>query len=1003
MATSVVIGSGKVAETLAALMCTTGRRVALCAPRLQSQKYIRQVIQADSEQKIPMMFIDDLKHQQTLAARSYNRLSVNVDLNNIKEVHEIIDATTAEESDLLIPMHSQHVSLRLYDPILETKSAKIFAHVQTDNAALQRVYELLYSMGISVLSCEESKVADRIVSDMFAVKKSDQLTKLMTTLTSPLQSATRETPKNNPAMADAVGWQNSASAIEIAVDRIKKEHLIDDIYLNFIYVIDDCIESKAAGLSSQLFIDANVSAIIGPSCNAAALSVANLAAFYNTAILTWGLTIASALLDKQRYPTSITISPVSQTVSVGIYETMLKFQWTEFSYIYVDDEKCPYFKEDLEQALTSDSNYTTMARVVLLTDLSTANIRRQLEKLKSVSRIFVLCMPETGPNVKRTLMLEAHDLGMTNDEYLYLFAGPKSTAYQRNLEQTSSSGEVVAIWVDWEKNPDGRDEDARKAFLRTMVLVATPIEGQEYADFKKEVVQRMKVAPFFCVEECAAHEYQEAAEYADQLHDTVYLYALILNRTLQEQNIESIRNGSGLLVKTAIEFDGMSGQVRMNEDGQRMPNMILANLDSTGAQRTVATLAIDGRLVNWTYAIEDQGLIWDAYRGNQPLTRPLCGFTGTNCPINFFVDYLFVVIIVGFIIALCLVAAILAIYCIIKTRKLEQKRLDDLWHISKIMLKPIVASSKKAQEIHSSRSLQSGATAHTSSTRITFDRQAETARYAFFIYENEFVAARKHPVRVMLLQSDRSRLREMRTMEHENLNRFIGMCIDAPTCMSIWRYCTRGSLKDVIRKSSINMDGFFIYCLIKDVASGLAYLHSSQLGKHGRLTSSCCLISDRWQVKITDFGLSFLQDQEKRTENELLYTAPEILRQGDSAEGTREGDFFAIICSELVGQTSAWDLENRKEDVDEIVFMLKRGGKSFRPDLIMREGDLNPGLGHLIRECWEENPQNRPSIETINKLMRNMNDGRNANPDGPRLLGLGKSTRQAWKTRSKKG
>lgn len=77
------------------------------------------------------------------------------------------------------------------------------------------------------------------------------------------------------------------------------------------------------------------------------------------------------------------------------------------------------------------------------------------------------------------------------------------------LEQTSSTGDVVGIWVDWSENPDGRDEEAKLAFMRTMVIVATPVQGEQYAAFKKEVIERMKLPPYNCVDECKEKEYQE--------------------------------------------------------------------------------------------------------------------------------------------------------------------------------------------------------------------------------------------------------------------------------------------------------------------------------------------------------------------------------------------------------------------------------------------------------------------------------------------------------------
>ena len=57
--------------------------------------------------------------------------------------------------------------------------------------------------------------------------------------------------------------------------------------------------------------------------------------------------------------------------------------------------------------------------------------------------------------------------------------------------------------------------------------------------------------------------------------------------------------------------------------------------------------------------------------------------------------------------------------------------------------------------------------------------------------------------------------------------------------------------------------------------------------------------------------------------------------------------------------------------------MVKRGGRTpFRPSLDEADEDINPAMLHLIRDCWDEDPKQRPNIDMVNKLMKNMNSGR---------------------------
>ncbi|CAI2353808.1 unnamed protein product [Caenorhabditis sp. 36 PRJEB53466] len=208
---SIVVGSGALAETVVGLLCAAGRRVSLVAPsaKVNAQKFdsavIKTILQEDSEKKIPFEFIDDLKQQQKLAEKNFKKINVTTDLSKIEAADQIIDACSADESALLThtakavpnatiislnsdksPMHSNHVSVKMYSPIRDTKTVKMFANSKASKKAIEEVNQLLDSMGFTVLSEEDSQVADRLVKDMQQVEKSSQLSKLASILVNPL-------------------------------------------------------------------------------------------------------------------------------------------------------------------------------------------------------------------------------------------------------------------------------------------------------------------------------------------------------------------------------------------------------------------------------------------------------------------------------------------------------------------------------------------------------------------------------------------------------------------------------------------------------------------------------------------------------------------------------------------------------------------------------------------------------------------------------------------------
>ncbi|KIH67844.1 hypothetical protein ANCDUO_01823 [Ancylostoma duodenale] len=85
--------------------------------------------------------------------------------------------------------------------------------------------------------------------------------------------------------------------------------------------------------------------------------------------------------------------------------------------------------------------------------------------------------------------------------------------------------------------------------------------------------------------------------------------------------------------------------------------------------------------------------------------------------------------------------------------------------------------------------------------------------------KNEPVAALKHEIRINFDSKEAAVFRLMRQIENENVNRFIGICIDGPQMMSLWRHCSRGSINDVVMKGALMMDNFFVVSLLKDIVN----------------------------------------------------------------------------------------------------------------------------------------------------------------------------------------
>ncbi|KAL7302296.1 hypothetical protein TKK_0004960 [Trichogramma kaykai] len=220
-------------------------------------------------------------------------------------------------------------------------------------------------------------------------------------------------------------------------------------------------------------------------------------------------------------------------------------------------------------------------------------------------------------------------------------------------------------------------------------------------------------------------------------------------------------------------------------------------------------------------------------------------------------------------------------------------------------------------------------------------------------------------------------------LRHENLNALIG-CLTEPSrpCL-VYEYCSRGSLEDVLVQDEIKLDWSFRLSLLTDLVRGMKYLHSTPIRVHGYLTSRNCVIDARWVLKVTDYGLpAFYEAQNMqpppKTNRDLLWTAPELLRQaGLRKRGSQPGDVysFGIIMQEVVVRGEPFCmLALSPEDIIEKV---KKPPPLIRPSV--SKGAAPPEAINIMRQCWAENADMRPDFNAVHDLFKKLNHGRKVN------------------------
>ncbi|XP_070537437.1 atrial natriuretic peptide receptor 1-like [Ptychodera flava] len=222
---------------------------------------------------------------------------------------------------------------------------------------------------------------------------------------------------------------------------------------------------------------------------------------------------------------------------------------------------------------------------------------------------------------------------------------------------------------------------------------------------------------------------------------------------------------------------------------------------------------------------------------------------------------------------------------------------------------------------------------------------------------------------------------KLRELNHPNLTRFVGACIDQRKACFLTDYCTKGSLQDILGNESIKLDWMFRYSMTFDIVKGMHFLHGSFIKFHGNLKSSNCVVDSRFVVKVTDFGLREWRDYvdvdgATQSENyDLFWRAPELLRGEIDGHGTQKGDVysFGVILQEMMTRRGPY--ENRLQEYmspEDIIDRIKEGAEPlFRPQVSASDGPDD--VVNLTTLCWSENPDDRPDFVKIRDIVRDMN------------------------------
>ncbi|PIA44945.1 hypothetical protein AQUCO_01700489v1 [Aquilegia coerulea] len=216
------------------------------------------------------------------------------------------------------------------------------------------------------------------------------------------------------------------------------------------------------------------------------------------------------------------------------------------------------------------------------------------------------------------------------------------------------------------------------------------------------------------------------------------------------------------------------------------------------------------------------------------------------------------------------------------------------------------------------------------------------------------------------LDEFRSEVRIMRRLRHPNVVHFVGAVTRPPNLSIVTEFLPRGSLYRILHRPNCHIDEKRRIRMALD-AMGMNCLHISiPTIVHRDLKSLNLLVDDNWNVKVCDFGLSRLKHNtflsSKSTAGTPEWMAPEVLRNEPSNEKC-DVYSFGVILWELATLRLPWSGMNQMQVVGAVGFQNRR---------LDIPKELDPLVATIIRECWQTDPNLRPSFSQLTAALQSL-------------------------------